>query len=78
MSDSSRPYGPIACQAPLSMVVSREEYWSVFPFPSPGDLPDRGIEPVFPALADSFFTTGATRKPMANLDNILESRNTTF
>ena len=41
-------------QAPLSMKFSRQEYWSGLPFPSPGDLPDRGIEPGSPALqADS-------------------------
>ena len=34
----------IACQAPLSMEFSRQEYWNGFPFPSPGDLPDPGIE----------------------------------
>ena len=37
------PY--VACQAPLSMGFSRQEYWSGLPFPSPGDLPDPGIEP---------------------------------
>ena len=40
----------IAYQAPLSMGFSRQKYWSGFPFPSPGDLPDPGIEPGFPAL----------------------------
>ena len=30
---------------PLSMGFSRQEYWSGLPFPSPGDLPDSGIEP---------------------------------
>ena len=35
----------VACQAPLSMALSRQEYWSGLPFPSPGDLPDVGIEP---------------------------------
>ena len=35
----------IACQAPLSMEFSRQEYWRELPFPSPGDLPDPGIEP---------------------------------
>ena len=35
----------IAYQAPLSMGFSRQEYWSGLPFPSPEDLPDRGIEP---------------------------------
>ena len=35
----------VACQAPLSVVFSRQEYWSGLPFPPPGDLPDPGIEP---------------------------------
>ena len=34
----------IAHQAPLSMGFSRQEYWSELPFPSPGDLPNPGIE----------------------------------
>ena len=43
-----------ACQASLSMGFSRQEYWSGFPFPPPGDLPNPGIEPGSPALqADS-------------------------
>jgi len=37
-------------QAPLSMEFSRQEYWSGLPFPSPGFLPDSGIEPGSPAL----------------------------
>ena len=53
MSDSVRPHG-LACQAPLSTEFSSQEYWSGLPFPSPGDLPDPGIEPGSPALwADS-------------------------
>ena len=36
----------IACQAPLSMEFSRQEYWGGLPFPLPGYLPDPGIEPV--------------------------------
>ena len=40
----------VACQAPLSMGISKQEYWSGLPFPSPGDLPDPGIEPGSPAL----------------------------
>ena len=40
----------VAYQAPLSMGFSRQEYWSGLPFPSPGDLPDPGIEPWSPAL----------------------------
>ena len=49
-----------ACQAPLSLVFSRQEYWSGLPFPSPGDPPTPGIEPtspVAPALAGGFFIT---------------------
>ena len=36
----------VALQAPLSVGFSRQEYWSGLPFPSPGDLPDSGIETV--------------------------------
>ena len=44
----------VACQTPLSMGSSRQEYWSGLPFPPPWDLPDPGIEPESPALqADS-------------------------
>ena len=46
----------VACQAPLSIDYSRQEYWSVLPFPPPGDLPDLRTEPAFPALAGRFFT----------------------
>ena len=47
--DSLRPYG-VADQASQSMGFSRQEYWSGLPLPSPGDLPDPGIEPGSPAL----------------------------
>ena len=40
----------VAHQVPLSMGFSRQEYWSGLPFPSPGDLPNLGIEPGSPAL----------------------------
>ena len=63
MSDSLQPYGFVARQAPVSMGFSRHDYWSGFPCPSPGDLPDSGIEPaslVSRALAGRFFTTSAT------------------
>ena len=40
----------VAYQAPPYMGFSRQEYWSGLPFPSPGDLPDPGIEPGSPAL----------------------------
>ena len=53
VSNSVTPW-TIAHQAPLSMEFSRQEYWIWLPFPSPGDLPDPGIEPTSPALqADS-------------------------
>ena len=51
----------IACQAPLSMGFSRQEYWSGLPSPPPGEIPNPGIKPASPkshALAGSFFTTG--------------------
>ena len=40
----------VACQAPPSMGFSRQECWSGLPFPSPGDLPDPGLEPGSPTL----------------------------
>ena len=47
----------VACQTPLSIGFSRQEYWSGLPFPSPGDLPNLGIEPKSRALqADSLLT----------------------
>ena len=56
MSNSWTPW-TVACQAPLSLGFSRQEYWSGLPFPSPGDLPNPGIEPGSPALqADSLLT----------------------
>ena len=45
-----RPPQTVARQAPLSMGFSGQQYWSGLPFPSPGDLPDPGIEPRSPAL----------------------------
>ena len=53
----------VALQAPLFMGFSRQECWSGWPCPPPGDLPDPGIEPeslMYPALARGLFTTGAT------------------
>ena len=62
----------IAYQAPLSMEFSREEYWSGLPFPSTGDLPDPGIEPVSPAQAGRSFTTEPPGGPMEELGNMLK------
>ena len=59
MSDSVTPW-TVACEAPLSMGFSRQEYWSELPFPPPGDLSNPVTEPESlscPALAGRFFTT---------------------
>ena len=53
----------IAGQAPLSMEFSRQEYWSGLPFPSPGDLPDPGIEPRSSALQADSLSSEPPRKP---------------
>ena len=45
------------------MGLPRQEYWSGLPFPSPGGLPDLGIEPTSPALAHRFFNAEPPRKP---------------
>ena len=55
-----------ARQALLSMGFSRQEYWSGLPFPSPGNLPNPGMEPkalMSPTLAGGFFTTELSQKP---------------
>ena len=48
--------GTVAYQAPPSMGFSRQKHWSGLPFPSPGDLPNPGIEPGSPALQADAFT----------------------
>ena len=47
-------------QSPLSAGFPRQEYWNGLPFPSLGDLPDRGIDPMPLALAGGFFAYCAT------------------
>ena len=47
----------VACQASLSMEFSRQEYWGGLPCPSPGDLPDPGIEPMSPSLQSDSLPT---------------------
>ena len=52
----------MAYQDPLSMGFSRQEYWSGLPFPSPGDLPDPGIELGSPALQADTLPSGPSGK----------------
>ena len=66
MSDSFATPWIVARQAPLSMAFPRHEYYSGLPFPSPGDLPDPGIEPCS-CMAGRFFTTEPSRKPLVSL-----------
>ena len=69
LSDSAMLW-TVAHQATLSMGFSREEQWSGFPFPIPGDLPNPGTEPVSlvsPALPGRFFTTEPQGKPTPSL-----------
>ena len=53
----------VAHQACLSMGFSRQDYWSGVPFPSPGDLPDPGIEPGSPTLQADALTSEPPGKP---------------
>ena len=62
------PVNYIACQAPLSMEFSRQEYWRRLPFSSPGGFPEPGIQPTTfasPDLVWSLFTTA----PPGKFDN---------
>ena len=57
----------VACQAPLSTEIFRQEYWGGLPFPSPEDLPDPGIKPAFlasPALQADSLPTEPLEKPI--------------
>ena len=74
ISDSFATPWILACQAPLSMGFSRQEYWSGLPFPPPGDLPNPGIKPMSPALVGRFFTTELPpRKPILEVHMLLNS-----
>ena len=73
MSDSVTPW-TVARQARLSMEFPRQESWSGLPFPTPGDLPDPGIEPeslVSPALAGRFFATVLLGKPRNDIGKLI-------
>ena len=54
----------VASQALLSVEFSRQEYWSGLPLPSPGDLPDPGIEPWSPALKTDSLPSEPPGKPL--------------
>ena len=69
MSDSAIPWS-VAHQAPLSMEFSRQEYQSGFPFPSPGDLPNPGTEPRFPAFQADSLPSEPPGKPKGYLNTI--------
>ena len=57
----------VAGQAPLSVGFLRQEYWSGLPFPSPGDLPNAGIEPWSPAFQADALTSEPPGKPYTYL-----------
>ena len=63
-----------ASQAPPSMWFSRQEYWSGLPFPSPGDLPNSGIEPGSPALQADALPSKPLGKPKIQYTTILNCR----
>ena len=54
----------VACEAPLSMEFSRQEYWNGLPFLSPGDLSNPGIEPESPALQADSLPSEPPGKPL--------------
>ena len=57
----------VACQVPPSTEVPRQEYWSGLPCPSPGYLPDPGIEPGSPALQENSLPSEPPGKPNMNV-----------
>ena len=63
MSNSVTPW-TVGHQGPLSMGFPGQEYWSGLLFPSPGDLPDSGVEPRSPALQSDSLLSEPPGKPM--------------
>ena len=62
----------VACQTPPPMEFSRQEYWSGLPFPSPGDLPNPGMEmePRSPALQANSLPAELPGKPMVYFSSL--------
>ena len=60
----------VAYQAPLSMEFSRQEYWSGLLFPSPGDLPNSGIELWSPALQTDALPSEPPGKPFVGIREV--------
>ena len=71
VSDSYATPWTVAHQAPPSMGFSRQEYWSGLPFPSPGDLPNPGIEPRSPALQAEALSSEPQGSPGKDEDNLI-------
>ena len=69
MSNSVTPW-TVTHQGPLSMEFSRQEYWSGLPFPSPGDLPDPGLEPRF---LSSYIPASLVAQTVKNLPTMRET-----
>ena len=65
---------PVAYQAPLSMGFSRQWYWSGLPFPSPGDLPNPGIEPGLPNYRQTLYHLSHQGEMLGWMKHKLESR----
>ena len=61
----------VTCQAPLSIGLPRQEYWSGLPFPSPVDLPDPGIKPVSP-MSPALQANSLPAEPLEKLSHGLK------
>ena len=81
MSDSLRPHELVAYQAPLSIGFSSQRYWSGLPFPSPGDLPNPGIETGPPTLQAETLPSepqGSHKTVERNINNFRYADDTTL
>ena len=71
MNEIERPSWKVACQALLSVEFSRKGYWSGMPFPSPGGLPEAGIEPGSPVLQAQILShLGSPGKTVGKINKI--------